>query len=73
MNNVIVNNYEFWLCLILYTAALSFYLLHFLRAKIKYAKCDNEKKQKNKIVICKTAGFMLIFIGAIFVIFLFTL
>lgn len=69
----LVSSYEFWLCLILYTAALSFYLLHFLRAKVKYTKCDNEKTQKNKIVLCKTAGFMLIFIGAIFVILLFSL
>ena len=70
---VIVSDYEFWLCLVLYTAAFSFYMLHFLRSKIKYTKYDNEKKQKNQIVLCKTLGFMMIFAAAVFTIILFSL
>lgn len=73
VNNVLVNNYEYFLSSALFLAALSFYMLHFLRAKIKYTKFENEKKQKNLIVLCKTAGFMMIFVAALFVIFMFTL
>ena len=71
--DVIVNNFEYLLCSALFLAAFSFYMLHFLRAKIKYTKYENEKKQKNLIVLCKAAGFMMIFIGAVFVILLFSL
>lgn len=67
------SGYKFWLCLTLFMAAFSFYMLHFLRAKIKYTKYENEKTQKNKIVLCKTLGFMMIFAAAVFVIIMFTL
>ena len=71
--NFIVSNFELFLCFALFLAAFSFYMLHFMRAKIKYTKYENEKKQKNLIVLAKTSGFMMIFAGAVFVILLFTL
>ena len=73
VSDVFVNNYEYFLSSAIFLAALSFYMLHFLRAKIKYTMFENEKKQRNLIVLCKTAGFMMIFIAALFVIFMFTL
>ena len=66
-----VTNHELWICLILYLGASSFYMLHFLRARIKYTRYNNEKRQKNLIVLVKTSGVMMIFVGIVFVIMLF--
>ena len=71
--NLLVNNYELWLCVILFLAASSFYFLYYLRSRVKYTNTEDENKRKNRIVICKTIGFMLIGITAVFVVLLFTM